>query len=127
MVTDECYFALDWEGEEPVTVLDPRVCGGDQTGLLALHSLSKRSNLAGYRCAFVAGDPALVAELVEVRKHAGLIVPDPVQAAVVAALGDDAHAAEQRERYRRRATCCGRLWKRRGCVSSTARAGFTCG
>ncbi len=101
VVSDECYFELGWDAE-PVSVLDPRVCGGDPTGLLAVHSLSKRSNLAGYRAAWVAGDPALVAALLEVRKHAGLMVPDPVQAAMVAALGDDAHVAEQRERYARR-------------------------
>jgi succinyldiaminopimelate transaminase len=98
VVSDECYFELGWDAE-PVSVLDPRICGGDATGLLAVHSLSKRSNLAGYRAAFVAGDPALVAELLEVRKHAGLMVPGPVQAAMVAALGDDAHVADQRERY----------------------------
>ncbi len=101
VVSDECYFELGWDAE-PVSILDPRVCGGDPTGLLSVHSLSKRSNLAGYRAAWVAGDPALVAALLEVRKHAGLIVPTPVQAAMVAALGDDAHVAEQRERYARR-------------------------
>jgi aspartate/methionine/tyrosine aminotransferase len=83
-------------------VLSPVVCGGSLDGLLAVHSLSKRSNLAGYRAGFVAGDPALVARLLEVRRHAGMIVPAPVQAAMVAALSDDAHVAEQRERYRRR-------------------------
>jgi succinyldiaminopimelate transaminase len=101
VVSDECYFELGWDGE-PVSVLDPRVCGGDPTGLIAVHSLSKRSNLAGYRAAWVAGDPAIVSALLEVRKHAGLIVPGPVQAAMVAALGDDSHVAEQRERYARR-------------------------
>ncbi len=70
--------------------------------MLAVHSLSKRSNLAGYRAGFVAGDPALVAELLKVRKHAGMIVPAPVQAAMVAALEDERHAEEQRERYRAR-------------------------
>ena len=101
VISDECYFELGWEAE-PVSILDPRVCGGDPSGLIAVHSLSKRSNLAGYRAAWVAGDPALVAALLEVRKHAGLMVPDPVQAAMIAALGDDAHVAEQRERYARR-------------------------
>jgi aspartate/methionine/tyrosine aminotransferase len=67
-----------------------------------VHSLSKRSNLAGYRAGFVAGDPALVGELLAVRKHAGMIVPAPVQAAMVAALRDEAHVARQRERYRHR-------------------------
>ncbi len=101
VISDECYFELGWDAE-PVSVLDPRVCGGDPTGLIAVHSLSKRSNLAGYRAAWVAGDPAIVSALLEVRKHAGLIVPGPVQAAMVAALGDDSHVAEQRERYARR-------------------------
>jgi aspartate/methionine/tyrosine aminotransferase len=64
-----------------------------------VHSLSKRSNLAGYRAGFVAGDQALIAELLEVRKHAGMMVPAPVQAAMTAALADDAHAEEQRARY----------------------------
>jgi succinyldiaminopimelate transaminase len=98
VVSDECYFELGWDAE-PVSILDPRVCGGDPSGLLAVHSLSKRSNLAGYRAGYVLGDPALVATLLEVRKHAGMIVPAPVQAAMVAALGDDSHVAEQRQRY----------------------------
>jgi aspartate/methionine/tyrosine aminotransferase len=64
--------------------------------------LSKQSNLAGYRAAFVAGDPALIERLLVIRKHAGMMVPAPVQAAVAVALGDDAHVAAQKERYRRR-------------------------
>jgi aspartate/methionine/tyrosine aminotransferase len=78
--------------------------------VLAVHSLSKRSNLAGYRAGFVAGDPALVAELLAVRKHAGMMVPAPVQAAMAAALDDEAHVKEQRDRYqRRRAALLGAL------------------
>src|SRR5690606_7527976 len=73
--------------------------GGSCERVLAVHSLSKRSNLAGYRAGFVAGDPALVRDLLRVRKHAGLIVPAPVQAAMVAALADDSHVAAQRARY----------------------------
>jgi len=69
---------------------------------LAVHSLSKTSSLAGYRAGFIAGDPAVVAELLAIRKHAGMMVPTPVQAAMVAALDDDAHEREQRERYARR-------------------------
>jgi succinyldiaminopimelate transaminase len=98
VASDECYLDFGWEAE-PVSVLHPSVCGGDHTGLLAVHSLSKRTNLAGYRAGFVAGDPALVADLLETRKHAGLIVPQPVQDAATAAYGDDTHVAEQRERY----------------------------
>src|SRR6476469_8186434 len=103
VASDECYAELDWrEGStEPTTpsILDPRVTGGSHEGLLAVYSLSKQSNLAGYRAAFVAGDVALVRRLLEVRKHAGLIVPWPVQQALTVALGDDAHVAEQKARY----------------------------
>ena len=101
VASDECYLGLGWEAE-PVSVLHPSVCGGDHTGLLAIHSLSKSSSLAGYRAGFVAGDPGLVAELLAVRKHAGMMVPTPIQAAMVAALDDDAHEKLQRERYARR-------------------------
>ncbi|MBM9507731.1 succinyldiaminopimelate transaminase [Actinacidiphila acididurans] len=104
VASDECYIELGWEGTEPVSVLHPDVCGDSHEGLLAVHSLSKRSNFAGYRGSFLAGDPAAVRELLEVRKHAGMIVPQPVQAAMTAALGDRAHAVEQKERYGRRRT-----------------------
>jgi succinyldiaminopimelate transaminase len=98
VASDECYVEFGWEAQ-PVSVLHPEVCEGSHAGLLAVHSLSKRSNLAGYRAGFVAGDPDLVAELLAVRKHAGMMVPAPVQAAMSAALDDDAHVADQRERY----------------------------
>jgi succinyldiaminopimelate transaminase len=98
LASDECYLDLAWEAE-PVSVLHPEVSGGSAQGLLGVFSLSKRSNMAGYRAGFVAGDPALVAALLEVRRHAGLMMPAPVQAAMVAALDDDAHADEQRARY----------------------------
>jgi succinyldiaminopimelate transaminase len=98
VASDECYLDFGWDAE-PVSVLHPWVCRGDHAGLLAVHSLSKRSNLAGYRAGFVAGDPPLVAALLEVRKHAGLIVPAPVQAAMTVAYADDAHVDEQRSRY----------------------------
>ena len=102
LVSDECYLEMAWEGEPPVSVLHPDVCDGDHTGILAVHSLSKRSNLAGYRCAFVAGDPDVVAELLAVRKNLGLQMPGPQQHAMRAALDDDAHVAEQHARYARR-------------------------
>ena len=102
VASDECYLDLGWDGTEPTSILHPDVCDGSHENLLAVHSLSKRSNLAGYRAGFVAGDPALVSELLAVRKHAGMIVPAPVQAAMKAALDDDDHAAEQKERYRAR-------------------------
>jgi aspartate/methionine/tyrosine aminotransferase len=103
VASDECYAELAWEepwaSQGVPSILDPRVCGGSHEGLLAVYSLSKQSNLAGYRAAFVAGDEAIVARLLEVRKHIGLMMPAPVQAAMVAALGDDAHVAEQRLVY----------------------------
>jgi aspartate/methionine/tyrosine aminotransferase len=103
VASDECYLELGWDPDSaPVSILHRSVSGGSHEGLLAVHSLSKRSNLAGYRAGFVTGDPALVAELLEIRKHSGFMVPAPVQAAMVAALGDDEHVAEQRERYRAR-------------------------
>ncbi len=98
LVSDECYVECAWDAE-PVSVLHPDVCGGSAEGLLAVHSLSKRSNLAGYRCAFVAGDAAVIGELLAVRKNLGLQMPGPQQRAMVAALDDDAHVAEQHARY----------------------------
>jgi succinyldiaminopimelate transaminase len=98
VASDECYLTLGWEAA-PVSVLHPSVCGGSFDGVLAVHSLSKRSNLAGYRAGFVSGDPGLVAGLLAVRKQAGMMVPGPVQAAMTAALEDDAHAEAQRGRY----------------------------
>jgi succinyldiaminopimelate transaminase len=99
VASDECYLELGWSGEPPVSILADEVCDGHVSGLLAVHSLSKRSNLAGYRAGFVAGDPALIDELLAVRKHAGMIVPEPVQAAMVAALGDSDHVSAQRGLY----------------------------
>jgi succinyldiaminopimelate transaminase len=99
LASDECYCDLWYDDAPPASVLSPDVSGGSLNGVLAVHSMSKRSNLAGYRAGFVAGDPSLVARLLEVRKHAGMIVPAPVQAAMVAALGDDEHVVEQRGRY----------------------------
>lgn len=101
VASDECYLGLGWDAL-PVSVLDPVVCGGDHTGLLAIHSLSKTSSLAGYRAGFAAGDPRVIAELLAVRKHAGMMMPTPVQAATTAALSDDVHEREQRVRYARR-------------------------
>ena len=98
LVSDECYLELGWEAD-PVSVLHPDVCGGTYEGIVAVHSLSKRSNLAGYRAAFAAGDASVLGELLQIRKHGGMMVPAPVQAAAVAGLGDDAHVARQRERY----------------------------
>jgi len=93
VLSDECYAEFTWDGL-PHTILEHGL-----DGVLALHSLSKRSNLAGLRVGFYAGDPLLVHYLAEVRKHAGFMVPGPVQAAAVIALDDDVHVDEQRERY----------------------------
>ncbi len=98
LVSDECYAEFGWD-VAPTSVLRPDVCGGSFDNLLAVHSLSKRSNLAGYRAGFVSGDTRVVAELLAVRRHAGLMVPTPVQAAMAAAYSDDTHVDEQRARY----------------------------
>jgi succinyldiaminopimelate transaminase len=107
LVSDECYLECAWESEptkRPVSVLHPDINGGSLEGILTVHSLSKRSNLAGYRCAFVAGDPAVVGELLAVRKNLGLMMPGPQQRAMVVALDDDAHVEEQHARYASRRT-----------------------
>jgi succinyldiaminopimelate transaminase len=106
IINDECYAELGWEGRwatEPIpSILDERVTGGDRSNVLAIYSLSKQSNMAGYRAAFAAGCAGVISRLLTVRKHAGLMVPAPLQAAMAIALGDDAHVAAQRERYRAR-------------------------
>lgn len=102
VINDECYARLTQEGPPTPSILDPRVTGGSLSGVLAAYSLSKQSNLAGYRAAFVAGDESLIAAILETRRHLGLIMPLPVQIAMIAALGDDAHVDAQREVYRRR-------------------------
>jgi len=106
VASDECYAELDWrdrsarEGVASTpSILDPRVTGGSHEGLLCVYSLSKQSNLAGYRAAFVAGDPRLVREILEVRRHAGMMMPWPVQRAMLAGLADVTHVDEQRARY----------------------------
>lgn len=109
VASDECYAELGWgewdaqRGGSPVpSILDPDVADGSHEGLLAVYSLSKQSNVAGYRAAFVAGDPDIMANLVNSRKHAGMIVPYPVQEAMRVALGDDAHVLAQKDLYRGR-------------------------
>ena len=103
IVGDECYAEFTWESNEPApSILDPRVVGDSRASVLAVYSLSKQSNLAGYRAGFVAGCSDLIDELLTVRKHAGLMPPAPVQAAMIAALGDHDHVVVQRERYRAR-------------------------
>lgn len=106
IVSDECYAALPWSepyvSEGVPSLLDAHVCGGDPSGLLVLYSLSKQSNLAGYRAALMYGDPALVQAIVTVRRHSGLMVPSPVQHAMALALADTEHVAAQRSVYEAR-------------------------
>ena len=115
LVSDECYLECAWD-VQPISVLHPDVCGDSHEGILSVHSLSKRSNLAGYRCAFVAGDPALVGELLAVRKNLGLQMPGPQQRAMIAALEDDAHVSDQHATYAAR---------RAKLREALTRAGFT--
>lgn len=106
IVSDECYAELGWDSpwdaERIPSILDPRVIGDDRSNVLAVYSLSKQSNMAGYRAAFAAGCGSLIQRLLTVRKHAGLMLPAPLQEAMVVALGDDAHVEAQRELYRAR-------------------------
>ncbi|MEM8926190.1 MAG: pyridoxal phosphate-dependent aminotransferase [Actinomycetota bacterium] len=118
VASDECYIAFTWDGE-PRSVLQH---GGE--GLLAVHSLSKRSNLAGGRSGFYAGDPDLVHYLGELRKHAGFMQPGPSQAAAVAAFGDEAHVALQRTRYLERLTLMRDVARRLGAEAELPGGGF---
>ena len=106
VASDECYAELGWTepwaSDGVPCLLDPRVAGASHEGLLAAYSLSKQSNLAGYRAGLLAGDTAVMARIVLMRRQLGLIVPGPVQAAMTTALADDAHVAAQREIYRHR-------------------------
>ncbi len=98
VVVDECYLELGWT-QEPSSVLHSSVVGTSHSGVLAVHSMSKRSNLAGYRAGLIVGDPDLIQRVWNLRRHSGLLVPSPVQAAMTVAYGDDVHVAEQRARY----------------------------
>jgi succinyldiaminopimelate transaminase len=99
VLSDECYVEFTWAGERR------SILAHGLDGVIALHSLSKRSNAAGLRAGIYAGDAGLVGYLREVRKHVGMLVPGPVQAAAVAAFDDDAHVEEQRVRYLERLEC----------------------
>ena len=99
LVSDECYLEFG-DSQTPTSIL--RYTGGDNSNILAVFSLSKRSSMAGYRAAFVIGDPVLIAKILEVRKHAGMMVSLPVQKAMVAALSDSTHVEAQRSRYNAR-------------------------
>ena len=116
--SDECYAEFTWDGP-PRSVLQ---CGPD--GVVAVHSLSKRSNLAGVRAGFYAGDAELVGYLLDVRRHGGLMVPGPVQAGAVAAFDDDAHVTEQRKRYRKRLVFLAEVFGTVGLPTMTPAGGF---
>ena len=116
--SDECYIEFTWAGA-PRTILEH---GTD--GVVAVHSLSKRSNLAGARAGFYAGDPELVEYLSEVRKHMGLMVPGPVQAASVVAFSDDAHVDAQRDRYFRRLERAQQIMRAAGAPCELPQGGF---
>ena len=103
VVSDECYIELGWD-VTPISILHPDVIGTSNENVLAVHSLSKRSNLAGYRSGAVMGDKKLIADIVALRKHAGMLLPSPIQSATVAALGDPSHVALQRDVYHNRRT-----------------------
>lgn len=104
VLSDECYALLDWSGSAQASpcILESQVCGGDASGILCLYSMSKQSNMAGYRAALVAGDAQLVKAMTAYRKQAGLIVPGPVQGAMRAALEDGEAVKAQRDVYARR-------------------------
>jgi aspartate/methionine/tyrosine aminotransferase len=118
VLSDECYAEFTWNGP-PASIVQH----GDD-GVLAVHSLSKRSNLAGVRAGCYAGDAGLVGYLGEVRKHAGLMVPGPVQAAAVVAWEDDSHVAHQRERYRGRLARLAEMLRGAGLAAQTPAGGF---
>ena len=99
VVADECYLEFG-NGITPKSILS--LTGGNNKNILAIHSLSKRSSMAGYRAAMMIGDKELIAKILEVRKHAGMMVPLPVQRAMVAALADKVHVEIQRGRYNAR-------------------------
>jgi aspartate/methionine/tyrosine aminotransferase len=116
--SDECYAEFTWDGP-PATVLSSGV-----DGVVAVHSLSKRSNLAGVRAGFYAGDPELVGFLLDVRRHAGLMVPGPVQAGAVVAFADDGHVVEQRRRYEERLAQLGKALTAAGVPATMPAGGF---
>ncbi len=121
LVSDECYFEFG-HGVKPHSIME--FTGGDNTNILAVHSLSKRSSMAGYRAAFVIGDSKLIARMREIRKHAGMIVSLPVQEAMVSALSDGEHVAKQRELYNSRREKLRPALERAGFTIQESKAGL---
>jgi succinyldiaminopimelate transaminase len=122
IASDECYLAFPAKDVKPVSIMS--LTGGDNTGILSVHSLSKRSNLAGYRGGLIIGDPQLIAQIREIRKHAGLMVPLPIQKAMVAALSEDSHVNEQAMRYRNRRNLLSPILESLGFTISHTEAGL---
>lgn len=124
IASDECYlnFPARPDGVKPTSIL--HVANGDNRNLLAIYSLSKRSNFAGYRGGLIVGDPVLIAKIREIRKHSGLLVSAPVQAAMAAALGDEVHVHEQAVRYANRREILRPAFKSLGFVMENSEAGL---
>ena len=122
IASDECYLSFPAHDKKPISIFE--VADGENRNLLAVHSLSKRSNLAGYRAAFIVGDSALIAEILEVRKHAGMMVPLPVQRAMTVALSDEKHVEEQADRYRARRKVLQRAIESKGFRVENTEAGL---
>lgn len=123
IASDECYTALCWDVDEAPSILDARVCGDDASGLVTVYSLSKQSNLAGYRASFIAGDAGLIEKIRETRKHLGFMMPAPVQHAMAVALGDSEHVRAQREIYARRREVLLSGVERAGLINSASSVG----
>ena len=121
VVADECYLEFG-DGITPKSIL--ALTDGNNKNILSIHSLSKRSSMAGYRAAMMIGDKELIAKILEVRKHAGMMVPLPVQKAMVAALSDKTHVAEQRDRYNARKAKVRKAIEKHGFVIEHSEAGL---
>jgi succinyldiaminopimelate transaminase len=121
LISDECYLEFG-DTKVPTSIL--KISGGENKNILAVFSLSKRSSMAGYRAAFIVGDADLIARILEVRKHAGMMVPLPIQAAMVAALSDSDHVAEQRDRYNKRRSLLAPALQRAGFTIEHSEAGL---
>ena len=121
LASDECYLSFP-DSKKALSVM--RLTNGDNRGVLAVHSLSKRSNMAGYRGSFVVGDPALIAQLLEIRKHMGMMVPLPIQKAVTVALADETHVMAQADRYRNRRASLGSALMKLGFTIEFSEAGL---
>jgi succinyldiaminopimelate transaminase len=128
LASDECYAELGWSApwDKDVipSVLDPRVCGDSHEGILCVYSLSKQSNMAGYRAAFAVGSKDLIRDLVNLRMHAGMMMPAPTQQAVIAALGDYGHVKSEKEIYRKRREVLLAAVKKHGFELSDSEAGL---